>query len=109
MRNSALKLDFVFGSRYQKPGGGSEDDDIVTSTGNFLFTFAGNILFNLKITDILYTYILGKTSSFRNLNLKNSDFRICVEIPIKAKFRKMNYICLPSYERRIGGKKKLMH
>ena len=108
MRNSALKLDFVFGSRYQKPGGGSEDDDIVTSTGNFLFTFAGNILFNLKITDILYTYILGKTSSFRNLNLKNSDFRICVEIPIKAKFRKMNYICLPSYEReRIGGKKKV--
>ena len=108
MRNSALKLDFVFGSRYQKPGGGSEDDDIVTSTGNFLFTFAGNILFNLKITDILYTYILGKTSSFRNLNLKNSDFRICVEIPIKAKFRKMNYICLPSYEReRLGGKKKV--
>ena len=41
----------------------------MTSIGNFIFTLAGNILFNLKITDILYTFILGKTSSFRNLNL----------------------------------------
>ena len=72
------KLDFVFGSRYQRPGGGSEDDDVVTSIGNYVFTLAGNILFNLKITDILFTYILGKTSSFRKLNLNNFDFRICV-------------------------------
>ena len=43
-----------------------------------------------------------------SLNLKNGDFRICVELPIKAKFYKMEYICLPSYEReRIGGKKKV--
>ena len=108
MKKKCLNLDFVFGSRYQKPGGGSEDDDLVTSIGNFIFTLIGNILFNLKITDILYTFILGKTSSFRNLNLDNFDFRICVEIPIKAKFRKMNYICIPSFEReRIGGKKKV--
>mgnify|MGYP001364389190 FL=1 len=108
MKEQCTNLDFVFASRYQKPGGGSEDDDIITSIGNFIFTLTGNILFNLKITDILYTYILGKTSSFKNLNLNNFDFRICVEIPIKAKFRKMNYICIPSYEReRIGGKKKV--
>ena len=100
--------DFIFGSRYQKPGGGSDDDDIITLVGNYFFTFLGNLCFNLKITDILYTYILGKTSSFRKLNLNNSDFRICVEIPIKAKFKKMDYSCLPSYERaRIGGKKKV--
>ena len=103
-----LDLDFVFGSRYQQPGGGSEDDDFVTSIGNYVFTLSGNILFNLKITDILYTYILGKRSSFKNLNLSNFDFRICVEIPIKAKFNNMNYKCLPSFEReRIGGKKKV--
>ena len=108
MKNQCANLDFVFGSRYQKPGGGSEDDDLVTSIGNFIFTLIGNVLFNLKITDILYTFILGKTSSFKNLNLDNFDFRICVEIPIKAKFRKMNYICVPSFEReRIGGKKKV--
>ena len=108
MRETCKDLDFVFGSRYQKPGGGSEDDDFVTSIGNYVFTLSGNILFNLKITDILYTYILGKKSSFKNLNLSNFDFRICVEIPIKAKFNNMNYKCLPSYEReRIGGKKKV--
>ena len=108
MRDECNELDLVFGSRYQKPGGGSEDDDIVTLVGNYIFTLMGNIFFNLKITDILYTYILGKTSSFKKLDLLNSDFRICVEIPIKAKFRKMSFKCLPSYEReRIGGKKKV--
>ena len=100
--------DLVFGSRYQKPGGGSDDDDVITSIGNFFFTLTGNLLFRLNITDILYTYILGKTSSLKKLNLTNQDFRICVEIPIKAKLKKMTYICLPSYEReRIGGKKKV--
>ena len=40
--------------------------------------------------------------------LKNFDFRICVEIPIKAKLQNMSYSCLPSYERnRIGGIKKV--
>ncbi len=108
MKTACENLDFIFGSRYQKPGGGSDDDDIVTTIGNFVFTLVGNILFNLKISDILYTYILGKTSSFQKLDLKNFDFRICVELPIKAKLNKMKYRCLPSYEReRIGGKKKV--
>ena len=39
MRNKCEKLDLVFGSRYQKPGGGSQDDDIVTLIGNYVFTF----------------------------------------------------------------------
>ena len=108
MKETCKNLDFVFGSRYQKPGGGSEDDDFVTSIGNYVFTLSGNILFDLKITDILYTYILGKKSSFKNLNLGNFDFRFWVEIPIKDKLNNMNYKCLPSYEReRIGGKKKV--
>ena len=108
MLKECTHKDFVFGSRYQKPGGGSDDDDFITSLGNFIFTLAGNILFNLKISDILYTFILGKTNSFKELNLSNGDFRICVEIPIKAKIKKMTYVCLPSFEReRIGGKKKV--
>ena len=108
MRALCGQIDFVYGSRYQKPGGGSEDDDVVTLVGNFFFTFLGNFLFKLKITDILYTYILGKTSSFKKLDLQNSDFRICVEIPIKSKTLELRYICTPSFERkRIGGKKKV--
>jgi len=100
--------DIVFASRYQKPGGGSDDDDIITLIGNYIFTFIGNLLYSLKITDILFTYILGNTSSLKKLKLENSDFRICVELPIKAKFNNMVYSCIPSHEReRIAGKKKL--
>ncbi len=108
MRKLCKNKDFIFASRYEKPGGGSDDDTLVTLIGNYFFTFFGNFLFNLKISDILYTYILGKTSSFKNLKLDNFDFRICVEIPIKAKLQNMSYSCLPSYERiRIGGIKKV--
>ena len=108
MRNLCDTKDFVFASRYQKPNGGSDDDDFITMTGNYFFTFLGNFLFNLKITDILFLYTLGKTSSFKKLNLKSFDFRLCVEIPIKAKHHNMKYSCLSSYEReRVGGKKKV--
>ena len=100
--------DLVFCTRYLKPGGGSEDDTIITYIGNKIFSFLGNFLYRLNISDILYTYILGKTSSFKSLELKNYDFRLCVEIPIKAKKKLFNYVGLASYERsRIGGKKKV--
>ena len=100
--------DLIFASRYQKPGGGSNDDDSITLLGNYFFTTLGNIFFKLNISDILFTYILGKTESFKKLNLTNFDFRICVEIPIKAKFFFLHYNCIPSFEReRIGGKKKV--
>ena len=39
-------LDFLFASRYEKPGGGSDDDNFVTSIGNFIFTKIGNIFFH---------------------------------------------------------------
>jgi len=108
MLSECQNRDIVFGSRYQKPGGGSDDDDLITLVGNYFFTFLGNFLYNLNITDILYTYILAKTPQIKKLNLKNGDFRICVELPIKAKFLNLRYCCLPSYERpRIGGKKKV--
>ena len=99
--------DFVFASRYIKDGG-SDDDDLVTFVGNKCFSFIGNILFQLNLSDILYTYIIGKTLSAKSLNLTYSDFRICVEIPIKAKFNRYESISTPSKERRrIGGTKKV--
>ena len=100
--------DFVFNSRYLYPGGGSEDDTIVTLIGNKIFSFLGNLFFKLNISDILFTYIIGKTKSFQKLNLTYSDFRLCVEIPIKAKKNRLLYKSMPSYERsRIAGKKKV--
>ena len=108
MLENCEKNDLVFASRYERPAGGSDDDTFVTLIGNKIFSFLGNFLFNLNISDILYTYILGKTSSFKKMNLKSKDFRLCVEIPIKAKKMELNYICLPSYERsRIAGNKKV--
>jgi glycosyltransferase involved in cell wall biosynthesis len=101
-------LDFVFSSRYQKPGGGSDDDTLITLLGNFFFTTLGNVLFSLGISDILYNYVLGKTKSFSDLQLKSIDHRICVELPIKAKFKNLNFCSIPSFERkRFGGKKKV--
>ncbi len=108
MLDNCSDKDLVFTSRYQKPEGGSDDDDLVTFVGNKIFSLIGNLFFRLNISDILFTFILGKTDSFKRLNLKNSDFRICVELPIKAKYLGMKYITLPSHERsRIGGKKKV--
>lgn len=100
--------DLIFASRYEKPGGGSEDDNFITFFGNKMFSFLGNVIFNLKISDILYTYILGKTKSFQKLELKYNDFRLCVELPIKAKRLGLSYSTIASYERsRIAGKKKV--
>ena len=99
--------DFVFASRYMN-GGGSDDDTLLTKIGNFIFSTIGNIFFSLKLSDILYTYLIGKTESFKKLDLKSNDFCLCVEMPIKAKRLKMNIIDTPSYERkRIAGEKKV--
>lgn len=107
MLTECKNRDLVFCSRYEKEGG-SDDDNVITFIGNKFFSFLGNLLFQLNISDILFTYILGKTSSFKSLNLNYEDFRICVEIPIKAKIKNLNYNILPSFERnRIAGKKKV--
>lgn len=100
-------LDFVFASRYLKESG-SDDDTFLTKLGNYIFTKIGNIFFLIDITDILYTYLLGKTNSFKKLNLTSKDFCLCVELPIKAKRNNMNFTDIPSYERRrIAGVKKM--
>tara|TARA_Y100000996_G_scaffold413245_1_gene401046 strand:- start:857 stop:1522 length:666 start_codon:yes stop_codon:yes gene_type:complete len=107
MLNLCGENDFVFTSRYL-PGGKSDDDTIVTKFGNYIFSSLGKIFFSLKISDILFTYILGKSKSFQSLNLKSQDFCLCVEIPIKAKRSNAKYIDIPSHERlRIAGLKKV--
>ena len=99
--------DFIYTTRYET-GGGSDDDTIITFIGNKFFSKLGNILFSLKISDILYTYLMGKTSSYKSLGIESNDFRFCVELPIKMQIALMKYKCLPSYEKkRIAGKKKV--
>ena len=108
MRRLCENKDLIFASRYQKPGGGSDDDNFVTLVGNYLFTLIGNLLFRLNISDILFTYVMGKTSMFNELKLSSNDFSFCVEMPIKAKRRGFKLSTIPSYERRrIAGTKKV--
>ena len=110
--NKMLKIcendkDFVFASRYMS-NGGSDDDTLLTKIGNFIFSLIGKIFFSLKISDILFTYLLGKTESFKKLNLVSNDFCLCVEMPIKAKKNNMKMTDTPSFERkRIAGEKKV--
>ena len=99
--------DFVFNSRY-KNDGGSDDDTFLTLIGNKIFTFICNLFFRLDISDVLFTYVMGKTSAFKSLGLKRKDFRFCIELPVLAKFKKYKFISKASYERsRLSGRKKV--
>ena len=101
------KYDFVFASRYEK-NCGSEDDTFITLIGNYIFTFLGKIFFKLEITDILYTFVMARTSCAKNLRLTSKDFSFCVELPIKAKRTGYKICTSKSFERsRIAGKKKV--
>ena len=99
--------DFVFGTRYEK-NCKSDDDTFITKIGNYFFTKIGNIFYNIKITDILYTFVLGRTKKIKKLNLKQGDFSFCVELPLKAVKFGMKLSTNQSHERkRIAGQKKV--
>ena len=101
------EVSLVFGTRYEG-GGKSLDDDFITRIGNFFFSLLGNILFKLKLSDILFTYITGKKSSFDEMKLLSDNYNLCVEIPIKSKLMSIPYQSLPCIERkRIADKKKV--
>ena len=98
---------FVFGSRYNKDSS-SEDDTIVTYIGNKFFSTMGQFFLNLRLNDILYTYIMGETKKFKLLKLREKDFRICIEIPTNIKKHNFSYTLISSHEKkRIGGEKKV--
>ena len=101
------KSDIIFASRYEK-GCSSDDDTIITFIGNLIFTTLGKIFFHLKITDILYTFVMGNTKKVQDLNIKSKDFVFCVELPIKARRNKLILTTSKSNERaRIAGRKKV--
>ena len=99
------EYNFVFASRYLKDSK-SDDDTLITSFGNYLFSLIGRIFFNIKLVDILYTFVIGNNKKFKELNVKSEDFCFCVEFPIKMQRKKFSYIDVASHERnRISGKK----
>ena len=99
--------DLIFGSRYEKDSS-SEDDTLITFIGNKIFSLIGKIFFSLPISDILYTFVLGRTKKVNDLNLTSKDFCFCVELPIKAYKNNLNLTSSPANERkRIAGTKKV--
>ena len=105
--NLSKQNDFVFGSRYGGKGG-SDDDDIITFTGNRIFTFITKYILGIKLSDILFTYVLCNVEKFNKLNLKSIDFKLCIELPTKVKKNNYTYIDLEMYERkRYDGFKKV--
>lgn len=100
-------LDFIFGSRYEK-NAGSHDDTIITLLGNYIFSFIGKFFFKLTISDILYTFLIGKTNIAKKISLISKDFSFCVEFPIKLNNRGYKLGVYNCFERRrIAGKKKV--
>lgn len=100
-------LDLLFASRY-KENSGSEDDTFITFIGNKIFTLIGKIFFSLPISDILYTFVMGRTKCVIDLKLEQKDFRLCVELPIVAKKNNLKISDISSREKaRIGGVKKV--
>ena len=73
----------MFASRYQN-NSGSEDDTLITFVGNKIFTLLGKIFFKLPITDILYTYVLGRTVQAIKLQLELKDFGFVLNFQLKC-------------------------
>ena len=105
MLNMTTNYDFIFGSRYLK-NASSDDDDFITFIGNKCFSFFSRFFLRIKISDILYTYVLCNVKKFNNLNLKSEDFRFCIELPFKVSQSNSLYCDLEMHERsRFAGKK----
>tara|TARA_B100000795_G_scaffold256850_1_gene229591 strand:- start:9325 stop:9996 length:672 start_codon:yes stop_codon:yes gene_type:complete len=99
------QFDFIFASRYLK-NAKSDDDTVITFLGNYFFSTIGKIFFNVRLSDILYTFVLCNTKKTKLLNLISEDFGFCIELPIKIERKKFKYIDIASHERnRISGKK----
>ena len=107
MVSLSKKYDHIFCSRYLN-NAGSDDDTFLTFIGNKIFTFITRFILGIKLSDILYTYVLCNVDKFNNLNLKNNDFKLCIELPVKVKKNNHTYIDLEMFERkRFDGKKKV--
>ena len=101
------KYQFIFGSRYIK-NGSSDDDTIITFIGNKIFTFIAKLFLKIKLSDVLFTYVLCNVKNFKKLQLKESDFRLCIELPLKVENNHFKYTEIAVRERkRFSGKKKV--
>jgi len=107
MQILSKKNDFIFGTRY-KGRSGSDDDSLLTYTGNKIFSFICKNFLNIKLSDVLYTYVLCNTKKFNSIKFKSHDFRLCIELPHNVSKKLFRYTEIPMFERRrLAGNKKV--
>ncbi len=99
--------DLVLASRYL-PGGGSEDDTILHFIGNKIFTFLGNLLYQVNVSDVLYFFLAARKEIFNTTKPDCPHAGYCAEVPIKAKKAGFRIGEIPSFEKkRTAGKAKV--
>jgi glycosyltransferase involved in cell wall biosynthesis len=100
--------DLVIASRY-KDGAKSEDDDIVTAFGNWMFTKMAHILYGGNVTDLLVMYRAFKKDLVTSLQLTRSKHAYFEqELVIRALKSGLKVAEIPGDEpARIGGVRKM--
>lgn len=111
--------DMVIVSRYLGQAK-SEDDDVVTGFGNWLFTKTINVLYGASYTDAMVIYRAYKTKLVYDLELEKDDAYAMAEkmfhtkisweplLSVRAAKRKLRVAEIPGDEpARVGGERKL--
>ncbi len=112
-------LDMVIASRYLDDAK-SDDDDVITAFGNWLFTKTVNLLYRATYTDVMVIFRIYKTQLIYDLDLiQEESYTIpeklfCCKISwepllsVRAAKRKLKVAEIPGDEpARIGGERKL--
>lgn len=99
--------DMVVVSRYRE-GAKSEDDDIVTAFGNWMFTTMVNVLFGGHYTDTLVMYRAWRKDVVKTFNIHPGEAGVEPLLCIRAAKRKLKVGEIPGDEpKRIGGVRKM--
>lgn len=99
--------DIVIASRYLN-GARSYDDDIITAFGNKMFTLFVNLLFGLRITDLLVMYRAFRKNLVSDLGIRKKTVAWPTRILLRAVKKGLKIGEVPADEPpRIGGVRKL--
>ena len=99
--------DMVIGSRYLKTSK-SEDDDLITSFGNWMFTKLINICFGGKYTDTLVMFRAYRKNIVKEFHIDIPRAGLEPLLSIRCAKEKLKVTEIPASEpKRIGGKRKM--
>ena len=100
-------FDMVIVSRYLD-GASSEDDDVVTAFGNWMFTAIVNLLFGGRFTDVLVGFRAFKKEIIAFTLDEKTRPVLEIQMPIRCLKHKLKVCDIPGSEpKRIGGIRKM--